>query len=168
MQHTCYVIFTWIHILAAATWSGGMMFLTFALVPSLRELPDRRIGIALVQSTGRRFKNMGWISLATLILTGFGNLWARGFMPLLNTADFWRLGYGHTLGVKLALVGATLLVSALHDFAVGPRAVEAMRKNPDAPAARKLRSLASWMGRANFLLAISIILCAVMLIRGPL
>ena len=166
MHHTCLILFTWLHILAAAAWTGGMMFLSFALVPALRALPDRKAGIALIQSTGRRFKIIGWIALAILILTGIGNLWARGLFPALHSPDFWRFGYGHILGIKLALVGITLLISGLHDFAVGPRAIEVMRKNPDAPATKKLRLLASWMGRANFLLALAIILCGVLLIRG--
>lgn len=168
MHHTFYVIFTWIHILAAATWVGGMAFLTLALVPALRELNDRKLVVGLLQSTGRRFKIIGWIALSTLLLTGFGNLWARGFMHVLNTPDFWRVGYGKILGIKLTMVGTTLLISGLHDFLVGPRAIEVMRKNPDAPAALKLRLLASWMGRANFLLAIAIVFAAVMLIRGAI
>lgn len=166
MQHTLYVVFTFVHILAAATWVGGMMFLTFALVPSLRELTDRRVGIQLIQSTGHRFKIIGWIALATLIVTGFANVWARGQWSLLHTADFWRFGFGKVLGVKLVLVGLTLLISGLHDFLVGPRAIEVMRRNPDAPATRQLRRLASWMGRTNFLLALAIVLCGVMLVRG--
>lgn len=168
MQHTLYVLFTWLHILSAATWAGGMFFLIFALVPAIRELPDRKMGVALVQSTGRRFKVIGWIALSVLILTGFGNIWARGMMALLPTADFWRFGFGKILGIKLALVGVTLLISGLHDFLVGPRAVEVMRRDPDAPATLKLRRLASWMGRANFLLALTIILFGVMLVRGSL
>jgi uncharacterized membrane protein len=168
MQHTLYVLFTWVHILAAAAWAGGMMFLTFALVPALRALDDRLLVVSLLQSTGQRFKIIGWIALTTLVLTGFGNIWARGFMTLLNSADFWRVGFGRTLGIKLLLVGITLAISGLHDFLVGPRAVAVMRKNPDAPAAKRLRLLASWMGRANFLLAMAIILCGVMLVRGAL
>lgn len=168
MQHTLYVIFTWLHIIAATVWAGGMIFLTFALVPALRKLPDRKIGLELVRVTGRRFKVMGWIALVTLILTGFGNIWARGLMHPLATADFWRFGFGKILGIKLALVVVTLLISALHDFLVGPRAVEVMRRDPAAPAALRLRRLASAMGRANLLLALAIILCGVMLVRGAL
>lgn len=166
MHHTLLIVFIWLHILAAAAWTGGMMFLTFALVPAIRALPDRATGIALISATGRRFKILGWVSLAILILTGFGNLWAKGLMPALHSGDFWLVGYGKILGIKLALVGATLLISGLHDFLVGPRAVEVMRRNPDAPATKELRLLASWMGRANFLLALAIIFCGVLLVRG--
>lgn len=166
MHHTCLIVFTWLHILAAAAWTGGMMFLILALVPALRTLPDRATALALIRATGHRFKILGWVSLGILILTGFGNLWARGLFPALHSCDFWLVGYGKILGIKLALVGITLGISGLHDFLVGPRAVEVMRRNPDAPATKKLRLLASWMGRTNFLLALAIILCGVLLVRG--
>jgi uncharacterized membrane protein len=166
MNHTLLVIFTWFHVLAASAWAGGMMFLSLALVPALRALPDRKAGIDLIRTTGRRFKLLGWVALAVLIITGIGNLWARGLLPALHSPDFWRIGYGHIFGIKLALVGTTLLISGLHDFLVGPRAIEVMRRNPDAPATKRLRLIASWMGRANFLLALAIILCGVLLVRG--
>ena len=166
-MHTLYILSVWLHVLSACAWVGGMVFLVFALVPSLRGVADRRVALQLVESSGKRFKKIGWIALTTLIATGLLNLYCRGYrMDVLRSPDFWRIGFGHLLGIKLVLVGLTLTLSSLHDFAVGPRAVEALRRNPDAPAAKKLRAMASWMGRANFLLALVIILFGVMLVRG--
>jgi uncharacterized membrane protein len=168
-MHTLYVLSVWCHILAACAWVGGMMFLIFALVPSLRGVSDRRVALQMVETSGKRFKKVGWFALSVLIVTGFVNLYCRGYrMDVLRSYDFWRVGFGHVLGIKLVLVGCTLALSAVHDFLVGPRAVEALRRNPDAPAARKLRAMASWMGRINFLLALAAVLFGVMLVRGAL
>ena len=67
--------------------------------------------------------------------------------------------------VKLVLVLLVLLLSAVHDFAVGPRAAALKRADPDSVRARSLGRLASRIARANLLLTLAILALAVMLVR---
>ncbi len=137
----------WIHVLAAITWVGGMLFIALVLVPVTRKLHDPTLRTRLVEEAGVRFRTIGWIALALMILTGLGNLVYRPY--LLSASRFqWKLG----------LVGLALVLSGLHDFVLGPRAAR-----PGAGPAERVR--ASWIARINALLALGIVLLGLSL-RG--
>jgi copper resistance protein D len=161
-----YTISVWLHIVAAATWLGGMLFLSLVLVPTLTGHPQRG---ALILLAARRFRAVGWVALAVLLLTGLINLHHRGLLSSqLFDAGFLTSSYGSTVALKLFFVALALFLSVVHDFFIGPRAARAMKQAPDAPSTRQLRLLASLMGRANLVLALIIVAFAVTLVRGPL
>ncbi len=167
MTHGWYIASIALHIVAACLWVGGMLFLVLVLVPALRRLPDRALAVLLIRETGRRFRSVGWATLAVLVATGTTNLLARGISAAtLVSPDFWRSPFGSVLAFKLGTVLAILLLSSVHDFYVGPRASEALRRQPDDPHALRLRALATWMGRLNLVLALVVVVCGVMLVRG--
>lgn len=167
MTHAWYVGSVLLHVIAATLWVGGMLFLVVVLVPALKRLPDRKLAVLLIRETGRRFRSVGWVTLIVLVATGFTNLWARGVKgDTLASPAFWSSPFGSVLAVKLATVMIILTISATHDFLIGPRASEALRVNPEDPAAQRLRALATWFGRLNLLLALVVVACGVMLVRG--
>src|SRR5512145_1127021 len=94
-----------VHVLAAVTWAGGMLFIALVLVPVVRRLPDPALRTRLVHEVGVRFRAVGWVALGVLVATGLVNLWLRP--ELLTTTRFWW---------KAGLVALALLLSALHDF----------------------------------------------------
>jgi uncharacterized membrane protein len=165
--HYLYLLSVWLHILAAAVWIGGMIFLTLVLVPVTRMPGHRDIAPSLIHHTGIHFRRVGWVSLGLLVASGAFNLAYRG----LGWADLWggRLWegpFGRTLGVKLLLVAAILLMSTLHDFFLGPKATTLWRENPDSPEAIWSRRWASWVGRINLLLGLAAVALGVSLVRG--
>src|SRR5689334_14390764 len=115
-----YLLSVWLHILAAATWLGGMLFFVIVLVPITRRAEYKGIAGELVQWLGERFRWLGWVCFGLLIVTGTVNLIYRGVTwASLGDARFWRGEWGQTLGLKLGLVAIILAVSAYHDFYVG-------------------------------------------------
>lgn len=129
----------WVHVLSAMTWIGGMLFIALVLVPAARGLGDATLRTRLVQETGRRFRTIAWIALALLVTTGLLNLWMAP--ELLRSPRFhWKLG----------LVILALILSAFHDWVLGPRA-----GRPGADPATRLR--ASWIARVNVLVALAIV-----------
>jgi len=137
----------WLHVLAAITWIGGMLFIALVLVPVTRRLEDAALRTRLVHAVGLRFRTVGWIALGVLVATGLLNLWR--FPSLLYTPRFqWKLG----------LVALTLILSAFHDFVLGPRA-GAPGADPGA------RGRASWIARANVLVVLVIVLLGLSLLR---
>lgn len=137
----------WIHVLSAITWIGGMFFIALVAVPVTRRMTDASLRRTLIQQMGVRFRVVGWIALTLLVVTGLINLWIYPF--LLSSPRFlWKLG----------LVIWALLLSAIHDFVLGPRADAA-----DADDAARLR--ASWIARINMAAAIVIVLLGLSL-RG--
>jgi uncharacterized membrane protein len=161
-----YVVSVWLHILAAITWIGGMFFLVLVVVPWLRGR-DRLTAAVFLRETGARFRNVAWTCFAMLLATGTLNLWLRGVRPEQLVQRQWLTSpFGHAVICKLALFAVVLALSAVHDFAVGPRATLAVEEDPRSPAAEKLRRQASLLGRANVLLALLLVALGVILVRG--
>lgn len=159
-----YLLSVWLHILAAITWIGGMFFLVLVVVPWMRR-GNREQGAALLRQTGERFRTVGWIAFAVLIVTGTYNLWARGVRPGDFLREEWLVSpFGRAVMMKLSLFAMVLVVSAIHDFVVGPRAVEAVERG--SSQSEGLRRLASLMGRGNALLALALVAMGVILVRG--
>lgn len=130
----------WLHVVAAMMWIGGMLFIALVLMPATRRLEDAALRARLIHTIGLRFRTVGWIAIAVLVATGVGNLWH----------DPALLATGR-LRVKLGLVALSIVLSAVHDFDVGPRA--------GAPGADpRLRVRASWLARLNVLVVLLIVL----------
>jgi uncharacterized membrane protein len=155
----------WVHLLAAIVWVGGMFFLPLVLVPVLRRR-DRSLRAELLDLVGRRFRTVGWIAIGTLLVSGVWNLRNRHLSwETILSADLFDGLWGRILAWKLAFVAAILVLSAVHDFWLGPTSTRVSRDG-DARRTEQLRRSASWLGRLNALLALAIIFCASALVRG--
>lgn len=166
-MRSLYLLSVWLHILSAIVWTGGITFLAFVLIPVTREKVYRHISADLIEKTGIRFRLIGWICLVFLIISGTVNLYYRGIgWNELASSQFWEGSFGYTLGIKLILVAIILMLSALHDFIVGPKAARLWRENAQSPQSQHWRRRASWLGRINLILALTVLLLAVALVRG--
>lgn len=157
-----YLLFVWLHILAAAVWIGGMVFLSLILVPVSRRPEYSHVASSIIHWTGVRFRAVGWICLGTLLLTGMFHLHYRG----IGWAVLGGGAYGLILAMKLLLVVFIFVISALHDFLIGPRAMRLWQADSSSPESRRLRRLASLMGRYNLLLALLAAAFGVVIVRG--
>ena len=137
----------WLHVLAAITWIGGMLFITLVLVPVTRRLDDAALRARLAHAIGLRFRTVGWIALGVLVATGLVNLWLHPFL-LASPRFHWKAG----------LVVLALILSAFHDFVLGPRA-----GLPGADPSARLR--ASWVARVNVLVVLVIVWLGLSLFR---
>ena len=89
----------WLHLIAAATWLGGLITMG-AIVAALRKAAVDR---SVLQAAARGFGRVSWAALATAVATG-------GLMAF----DF--LG-SKTLAVKMGLVALAAGLAAYHQFA---------------------------------------------------
>lgn len=115
-----------VHVLSAAVWVGGTVFLVAVAVPYARSLgPEQRTTVASV--IGRRFRPVAWTALAGLVLSGLFMLQELGYLEpgaLAGTPD------GRLMLAKLVLVAVLIVLSAIHDFVLGPRTVaDPQRRN---------------------------------------
>lgn len=155
-----------IHVLAAMTWLGGMFFLALVGAPVLRRIEPASLRQQLFTDLGTRFRSVGWLAIAVLVLTGLLNLHFRGVLHwsgALGEAAFWRTGFGHALGAKLFAVLAMIAVSFVHDLWLGPAAGRAA---PGSRAALTLRRRAALLARANAAAGVVVVAAAVRLARG--
>ncbi len=165
-MHALYLFSVWVHILAATVWVGGMLFLVLVVVPWLRKGGRTNAGIFL-RETGERFRNVGWVCFGLVLVTGTFNLWVRGVrLSHFASADWLGSPFGKTVVVKLSAFLLVLMVSAVHDFVVGPRATRAIAAGPHSAQAQLERRRASLLGRVNVVLALILVAAGVLLVRG--
>jgi len=166
-MHSLYLLSVWLHVIAAMTWIGGMLFLVTVIVPMLRQPEMRGRAMELFHLLGVRFRRVGWIALLVLVVTGTFNVMHRGYsLGQIFTGEVFAGPWGHTLGAKLLFVALILVSSALHDFYIGPMATQLAREGAPVERRERLRRVASWMGRSTLLLALLVVGLAVMLVRG--
>jgi uncharacterized membrane protein len=131
----------------------------------LRDVGDDGLRQRLFQGLGERFRLVGWVCIAVLVTTGVLQLRMRGWwgMGLWANAAFWASPLGVALAGKLATVVLILVIQAVHDFSLGPRAG---RVQAGTPEARALRIRAARLARINAFLGLFLIWFAVALARG--
>ncbi len=109
----------WNHLLGAVRWVGGMAFLAFVFGPYGRRLPDEQRA-DLFQDVGRRFSRIGWALIGILLITGPLNLLQRIPPSVALSLGFLSTAYGQVILAKTLLFMVIILLSAAHDFWIGP------------------------------------------------
>ncbi|MGV8946937.1 MAG: CopD family protein [Lutibacter sp.] len=154
---TVYLISVFIHVICAAFWIGGMLFIPLILVPSIKKQPNR---VLLLYETGIKFRFYGWISVMVLFVTGFLNMYFRG-LPF--TIEFFtNSNYGKLLSLKLTLFVLMLLIGGIHDFYYGIKSIDEMKTTSNT----KFKRIARLTGMLNLLLALIIAFLGIAISRG--
>ena len=117
------VIADWLHLVAAALWVGGMMYIATTYLPILRSSSITEQAFSLITLLPYYTP---WAITGIVIMAVTGPFSAAvqlsSWQQLLTTA------YGRALVVKIILVGALLLTSAIHVLLLRPRLKKAYQK----------------------------------------
>jgi len=151
---TGYYISVWLHIVGAAFWIGGMLFLPLVLLPGIKNSPDRR---TLLMATGLKFRFYGYIVMGMMLITGLLNIYLRGISFSLNFFIMSR--YGQLVIYKIFLFILMVMISLLHDLFVGRKALEKMENH-------QIKMIATWSGRLLLLIALAMAFLGVVISRG--
>ncbi len=165
-MHALWLLSVFLHVIAAIIWIGGAFFLMLVVVPWMRK-GNRAAGATILKETGPRFRDVGWICFAIVLVTGTFNLYMRGVRFGSFVDEAW-LGseFGRTVLVKLTVFTVVLVASAVHDFVLGPRATIEVERDPRSPESERLRKKASMLGRLNVLFGLVLVGAGVILVRG--
>jgi putative copper export protein len=157
-----------LHLIAAAVWAGGMVFLGIAVGAARRTLADRE-RIALFRQLGRRFLIVGGAAMAVLIATGSSMAADR----LTSFGDLFDTDYGKRLAEKLGLVVIVITLTAFHSLVQGPalsRLREQALERPGDPgvaaAIRRKAARAGIVSMLNLLATLAILVLAARLVTG--
>ena len=159
-----------LHLLAAIVWVGGTLFLVVVVVPLTRSgaIP-RPQAVVLLRLMARRFRPVAWAAIGVLVATGIFLAWAHwNVSPSgLLTEDGTLV---QTLRAKVVLVAVAIVLSAVHDFVMGPRvtvlAEAASTGGPPSAALIQARRRLVLLARANVAIVLAILVVAVMVGRG--
>ena len=105
------VIITWIHLVSAAIWVGGSLFIGVVLAPILKKMSlslEERLQIMI--KVGRRFNKIAIPSLIILIVTGIYN----SQMILIKPDLLFSTSYGNFLLIKIILVILLIITFIIH------------------------------------------------------
>jgi len=143
-----------LHLIAAAVFVGGVVFLGIAATAA-RGTVSPRERIALFRAIGRRFLVLAGVALALLIATG---------------ADMAADGaYGERLRQKLGVVAIAVALIAFHSFIQGPALSRlrerALDRPDDAALAGEIRRKSAQAGIVQLLILISTLAILVMAAR---
>ena len=141
-----------IHLVAAITWIGGLLFLWMVLRPVLSRLPVQAQGQETLHRVEERFKTVRWISLIALVVTGFFNILREGGAARLET------NWGGVLLIKLLFVDIVVGLTWVNDYLIGPNTVGESAK----PSSKQMSNL---LNGAILILSLVIIFVGIYLVE---
>ncbi len=144
-----YVI-TWVHLTAVVVLLGGLTFIQFVLNPAVRTIASEAQKADLLRSIGRGFRNISWISLITLILTGSYQMLKESGSARIET------DWGVVLMLKLLLFAITFGLLLVHDFILDPYAPP----SKSSTAHQQSSNHADLIQKASLLMAFIVLLVA--------
>lgn len=157
-------IITWIHLIAAAIWVGGSLFIGLVLSPFLKTMTDsvpERIQIMI--RVGRRFNKIAVPSLIILMITGVYSSHVFLSRPDLLVAS----SYGTFLIIKIILVIILVIIYAIHVRIIRKDVEEKIMSNQMSDTElQKLRKKIIILGEVTVVLSIAILFLASLLDAG--
>jgi len=111
-----HVISALLHIFAAVTWIGSMMYSEFGVKPALKNLGDMKAH-SVGGNAMKKFSSLTWASLIILILTGSYATYSKKdkLTPVFQEPS------GTVLFIKLVLVAVMIVILFLQVFVYGPK-----------------------------------------------
>jgi uncharacterized membrane protein len=156
------IFLTWLHLLAAVGWIGGMIFLSLVLAPLVRSRKAAPEFMALFRSAALRFRLVVWSAIAALLTTGPMLLQRRG-LSILDSSQWPRV-----LQVKIGLVVVLLVATIMHDLVLGSqvRKIGAIPEGVRSSWERTIVRTSTWVPRVALLLALGVLVAAVAFVRS--
>ena len=157
-------IITWIHLIAAAIWVGGSLFIGIVFSPLLKTMTnsvEERMQIMI--RVGRRFNKVAVPSLIILMVTGLYSSHVLLSKPDLLVAT----SYGTFLIIKIILVIVLIIIYAIHVRIIRKDIEEKIMSNqmPEIEI-QKLRKKIIILGEITVVLSIAILFFAALLDAG--
>lgn len=151
-----------LHILAAVSWIGGMIFLSLVLAPLVRGRKAAPEFMALFRSAALRFRPLVWVAITILLITG-PMLLARRGISMMEPGSWSTI-----VTVKLTLVGLLLVLTLLHDLVLGPRVsrVSAIPEPQRTVGEQVVFKTARWLPRLSLFVALGVLWVATIVARS--
>jgi putative copper resistance protein D len=157
-------ILTWIHLVAAAMWVGGSLFIGIVFSPLLKTMTnsvEERMQIMI--RVGRRFNKVAVPSLIILMATGLYSSHVLLAKPDLLVAT----SYGTFLIIKILLVIALIITYVVHVRVIRKDVEDKiMSKQMPEPEIQKLRKKIIILGEITVVISIAILFFAALLDAG--
>lgn len=150
----------WLHMLATVVWIGGLAALSLIVLPAARKTLEPKAYSALLAQLQQRIQQIGWFSLALLVLTGMFQMSAnanyQGFLAISNT-------WAEAILAKHIVIGVMILVSGYVTWGLFPTLqrtalLRAAGRVVDEGQVARIQRRETLLLQANLLLSIIVLL----------
>ena len=158
------VLITWAHLVSAAIWVGGSLFIGVVLAPLLKtitESAEQRLAIMI--RVGRKFNRIAIPSLVILIITGI----YKSYNYFIKPEMLFSTNYGTILVIKIILVVILIGIFIAHVRIIRSQIEKKIElKEMSNDSFQKLRSTIISLGRVIVIISVIILLLAALLNEG--
>lgn len=151
------IIVDWIHLLAAATWIGGLVFINFVFYPAMEKVsPADKSKVLGVM--GQNFAKLATVAMVALVVTGLFNLPAGFDWGSVNKSGT----YFTVLILKLLIFASMGAIGGYMGQNLGPKLQEIAPQPGDKPSPEFLQksALMRRLGWVNMYLGIVLLFFA--------
>ena len=157
-------ILTWIHLVSAAIWVGGSLFIGIVFSPLLKTMTgslQERMQIMI--RVGKRFNIIAVPALIIMMVTGLYN----SHLILGKPTILFETSYGQFLVIKIILVIVLIIVYAVHVRVIRKDVEEKIMSNQmSEPEIQKLRKKIIILGEITVVISLVILFLASLLDAG--
>lgn len=124
------IVVRWLHLTAAFTWLGGLIFMNVVLTPAVapRGIPPQFIRLMGM----KRFSRFAWSSIGVLVVTGIYNT----ATVLSSLTNLITTTYGIVLLIKIIAVALMIGVTVENNLILAPKLMAGAPKPPQPPDAK--------------------------------
>ena len=157
-------ILTWIHLVSAAIWVGGSLFIGIVFSPLLKTMTNSlQERMQIMIRVGKRFNKIAVPALIIMMVTGLYN----SHLILGKPTILFETSYGQFLVIKIILVIVLIIVYAVHVRVIRKDVEEKIMSNEmSEPEIQKLRKKIIILGEITVVLSLVILFLASLLDAG--
>ena len=157
-------ILTWIHLVSAAIWVGGSLFIGIVFSPLLKTMTNSlQERMQIMIRVGKRFNKIAVPALIIMMVTGLYN----SHLILGKPTILFETSYGQFLVIKIILVIVLIIVYAVHVRVIRKDVEEKIMSNQmSEPEIQKLRKKIIILGEITVVISLVILFLASLLDAG--
>jgi putative copper export protein len=157
-------ILTWIHLVSAAIWVGGSLFIGIVFSPLLKTMTSSlQERMQIMIRVGKRFNIIAVPALIIMMVTGLYN----SHLILGKPTILFETSYGQFLVIKIILVIVLIIVYAVHVRVIRKDVEEKIMSNQmSEPEIQKLRKKIIILGEITVVISLVILFLASLLDAG--
>lgn len=158
MRDILLIIFTWVHLLSAVVWVGGIFFILFVVLPVAKktlEQPGKLIG-----AIGIKFVPLANTSILLIIMSGiFMGLSSHSFPGIVSLDSLWS----QTLLIKVLIALTMASIHLYRGLVLTPTITKLTAESGHSGQIGKLQKLSLNLVRTNLILGLTVLLLTGML-----
>lgn len=146
MNEISLTVVTWVHLLSAVVWIGGIFFILFVVLPSAKktlEQPGKFMG-----TIGKKFVPLANVSIMLILVTGiFMSLSTHTFSDIIRLNNLWS----QTLFIKILMALSMMGIHFYRGAILTPKIERLTAEGSSPEDIKRLQRLSLNLVKTNFI-----------------